>query len=244
MPFAEPPEACAPEPTPEPEIEGGGGTTFAAEREPPPVFELPKPEDAPPTEGGGGITLAFREMPCPPFGDVRELPAAALAETLGGGGTTSCVPKSLPIMVLTKEPLAAVEGGGGIILGAEEGMPPLSSRRKSRSADVVGGGATTEGAGMLSFAMRAFSRSGADAGGGTTATLFICTREGETACVTSDGAGPMIRPFSEGASRACSRDTRVEAGAIIVAPSEGALRLPLPATFGAGPMIEGSSRGA
>jgi hypothetical protein len=187
-----------------PEIDGGGGITLDAPKEDPRPFadEVPVPEDAPPTEGGGGITLALSDVPCPPFGDVRELPAAALAETLGGGGTTSCVPKILPMMVLTKDPLAACVGGGGITFGADDGMPPLSRRRRSRSADGEGGGATTEGAGMLSFATRAFSFSGAETGGGITAALFICTREGETACVTSDGAGAMMRPFSDGASRA------------------------------------------
>ncbi len=199
-------EPCRPPDCPKdvplpPCTEGGGGTTFAADGECP-AGELPKPEGAPPTEGGGGITLALSEVPCPPFGDVRELPAAALAETFGGGGTTSCVPNSFPIIVLTKEPLTACVGGGGITFGAEEVTPPLSRRRRSGSEFADGGGATTDGAGMLSFATRAFWRSGAETGGGTTATLSICTREGETECVISEGAGPMIRPFNDGPIRA------------------------------------------
>jgi hypothetical protein len=191
----------APNDVPLPPTAGGGGTTLDVDCGRP-LAELPKPEAALPTEGGGGITLALSEVPCPPLGDVRELPAPALAATLGGGGTTSCVPKSLPMIVLTKDPLAACVGGGGIIFGADEGMPPLSRRRRLLSEFADGGGATTDGAGMLSLAMRPLSRSGAETGGGTTATLFICTREGETACATSDGAGPTIVPFSDGAERA------------------------------------------
>jgi hypothetical protein len=140
-------------------------------------------------------------VPCPPLGDVRELPPAALEETFGGGGTTSCVPKSLPMIELTNEPLAACVGGGGITCGAEDGTPPLSSLRISRSFEADGGGATTEGDGKFSFAVRVLSRSGAETGGGTT-ILFICTREGETSCVTSEGAGVITRPLSDGADRA------------------------------------------
>ena len=128
-------------------------------------------------EGGGGITLALSDVPDPPL-DVRDVPAALAEETEGGGGTTSCVPKSFPMMELTMDPLAEGVGGGGITLGAEERTPPLSRRRRSwLSAE--GGGATTDGAGRLSLATREESRSGADTGGGTTA-VFICTREGET----------------------------------------------------------------
>lgn len=54
---------------------------------------------------------------------------------------------------------------------------------------------------MLSRAVREDSRSGAETGGGTTATLFICTREGETSWVTADGAGAMTLPLRSGAER-------------------------------------------
>jgi hypothetical protein len=46
-------------------------------------------------------------------------------------------------------------------------------------ASAEGGGAMTEGAGKFSFACNPASLSGAETGGGTTATLFICTREGD-----------------------------------------------------------------
>lgn len=146
------------------------------------------------------MTFALSETPCPPA-VVRAFPAALEEETFGGGGTTSCVPKSFPMMLLTKEPLGAAVGGGGTTLGAVERMPPLSSRRKSRAESAEGGGAITDGAGMLSFAVRCMSRSGAETGGGTTAELFICTRDGETSRVTADGAGAITVPLRAGAER-------------------------------------------
>jgi hypothetical protein len=129
---------------------------------------------------------------------VRDVPAEEALETFGGGGTTSCVPKSLPIIELTKEPLAAGVGGGGTTF-AEVRTPPLSNRRRSEFAE--GGGATTDGAGMLSFAILPDSCSGAETGGGTTEMSFICAREAENSCVTSDGAGAITLPLRAGAER-------------------------------------------
>ena len=167
-----------------------------------------RPEDEPlrfglepPTEGGGGMTLALSEVPDPPE-ELREVPAALDGETLGGGGTTSWVPKSFPMMLLTRDPLAAWVGGGGTTVGAEERTPPLSRRRKSRGESAEGGGATTDGAGILSLAVREDSRSGAETGGGTTATLFICTRDEDTSRLTEEGAGAITVPLRTGAERA------------------------------------------
>jgi hypothetical protein len=87
-------------------------------------------------------------------------------------------------------------------VGAEERTPPLSSRRKSRDESAEGGGAMTEGAGRFSFAARAVSRTGAETGGGTTATLFICTRGGETSRAIEEGAGAIMLPLRAGAERA------------------------------------------
>src|ERR1700678_25722 len=147
------------------------------------------------------MTFAASELP-DPAEELREVPATAESETLGGGGTTSCVPKSFPTRLLRMDPLAACVGGGGITLGAEERMPPLSRRRRSRGESAEGGGAMTDGAGILSLAVRAESRSGAETGGGTTATLFICTGERETSRVTEDGAGAITLPLRVGAERA------------------------------------------
>jgi hypothetical protein len=143
--------------------------------------------------------LLANDVPAPPEA-LRGVPE----DTLGGGGTTSCVPKSFPIMLLTSEPPAAGVGGGGTTVLEASGIPPappLSSRRRSCSESAEGGGAMTEGAGKLSFAFRELSRSGAETGGGTTATLFICTRVGETSRPTA-GAGGITLALSAGADRA------------------------------------------
>jgi hypothetical protein len=52
------------------------------------------------------MTLVASDVPEPPA-ELRDVPAALEEETDGGGGTTSCVPKSLPMMLLTNDPLAA-----------------------------------------------------------------------------------------------------------------------------------------
>lgn len=98
-------------------IFGGGGTIFA-------FSEAPRIPEGPPladAAGGGGITLPAR-VPV-----VRE-PAGG---TLGGGGTTSCVPKIFPMRPLTKDVLPAGVGGGGTTVGEVAPLPPASSRRKS-----------------------------------------------------------------------------------------------------------------
>ena len=102
----------------------------------------------------------------------------------------------------------------------------------------------TEGEGMLSFAVRAASRSGAETGGGTTATLFICTLEGETSWPTAVGAGCITVPVSAGVERAWSREMRVEAGPITFAFKEGTANVRSRVTLGAGAMMPASSLGA
>jgi hypothetical protein len=111
---------------------------------------------------------------------LRAVPDVPPDETVGGGGTTSWVPKSLPITLLTNDPLPADVGGGGTTVLEESAVLPLSRRRRSCVESAEGGGATTEGGGRLSFELRAVSRSGAETGGGTTAMLFIWMRVGET----------------------------------------------------------------
>jgi hypothetical protein len=147
-----------------------------------------------------------------------------LPDTVGGGGTISCVPKIFPMRLLkvdvVADPLAGVGGGGTTVL--EGSMLPLSKRRRSRVESGEGGGAMTEGAGRLSFAVREVSRSGAETGGGTTATLFICTREGETSRLTGFGAGGTTLLPRAGAARGWSRETRAVAGAMMLGFKAGA----------------------
>jgi len=192
--------------------------------------ELALPE--PPADGGGGITL-LASPPAVPFG-LREVPGAPPEVTFGGGGTTSCVPKSFPMMLLTNEVLFVAVGGGGTIVCDVSGAPPLSSLRNSRVLSAEGGGAITDGAGMLSFAVRSLSRSGAEIGGGMTAVLFICTRDGDTSRLADVGAGGIMLPCRSGVERPRSRETRLGAGATTFEFSAGAVSVRSRDTFGAG----------
>jgi len=172
-------------------------------------------------DGGGGTTLAPSPPPDPPAGFLA-VPAAVPEATVGGGGTTSWVPKSFPMTLLTNEPLPAGVGGGGTTVREGSAALPLSRRRKSRVESAEGGGAITEGAGKLSSALRELSRSGEETGGGTTARLFICTREGETSRPMAAGAGGITLALSAGVERVWSWEMRVDAGPITFGFKEGA----------------------
>lgn len=145
--------------------------------------------------------------------------------------------------VLTNDPLLVGVGGGGTT-AFDGSVLPLSRRLRSWTESAEGGGATTDGAGRLSFAVRELSRSGADTGGGTTATLFICTRVGATSLPTVAGAGGITLALSAGAGRALSPETRVDAGAITLGVRDGAASVRSRETRGAGAMMLGSSAGA
>jgi hypothetical protein len=80
-------------------------------------------------------------------------------------------------MLLRNDPLLACVGGGGTTVRAESGVLPLARRRMSRETSADGGGAITEGEGRESLGSRELARSGEEIGGGTTATLAICTGE-------------------------------------------------------------------
>jgi hypothetical protein len=147
-------------------------------------------------------------------------------------------------MLVINDPLLACVGGGGTILGEDDPMLPLSSRRNSRAESVEGGGATTDGAGKLSFEFRAVSRSGEETGGGTTETLFIRTRDGETSRLIDAGAGGITLALSAGVERAASRETCVEAGPMMLALSAGAAEVCSRETFGAGAMMFAFNEGA
>jgi hypothetical protein len=184
-------------------------------------------------------------LPSDPPGalELRPVPDPLPGETFGGGGTTSCVPKNLPMMLLSIELLAGVVGGGGTT-AVDTAPAPLSSRRRSRAESADGGGAMTEGAGRLSFALRPDSRSGAETGGGTTATSFIWTRDGETSRPAAAGAGGMTLALKAGVERARSRETLADAGPITFAFKDGAERVRSRETLAAGAMMLGSRAGA
>jgi hypothetical protein len=124
-------------------------------------FPFGFPAAAESIDGAGGTTLLASDG-APPV-------VAGFEFTKGGGGTTSCVPKILPIMLLISEPLPDCEGGGGTTERAVSGRFPPESRRMSEDRSAEGGGATTAGAGNESFAFLVPALSGAETGGGTTA---------------------------------------------------------------------------
>src|SRR5215471_14175919 len=183
--------------------EGGGATTF----EPREVLSpLRFPRGFPLgsfafTEGGGGTTLLLSDRALPP--------PVSLAFTAGGGGTTSCVPKILPIRLLISDPLPDCGGGGTTVL-AESGTLPAARRRMSEEISAEGGGATTEGAGMLSLGLRTLARSGAETGGGTTLASMVRIGAEEIWRLTAPGAGGITLPARVGLER---KGSRGEAGA-------------------------------
>ena len=85
----------------------------------------------PRADGGGGITLAVSAEFDPPeaLRDVEETPSE---ETFGGGGATSCVPKSFPTMLLRSDPLAVCVGGENYSAPRASGAVSGTSSRGER----------------------------------------------------------------------------------------------------------------
>ena len=108
---------------------------------------------------------------------------------------------------------------------------------------VEGGGATTPGAGMFSLAVRLVARSGAETGGGTTATFDICTGELVISRLTAPGAGGITLAASAGDEREVSEATD-GAGATTFGVNAGADAERSRATRGAGAITVGASDGA
>ena len=132
------------------------------------------------------------------------------------------------------KPPPATCAGGGITAFEGSGKPPLASECRSREISVDGGGAITDGAGRLSLGSRTDSRSGAETGGGTTATLAICTGAREPSRLTAGGAGGMILPSKAGAERALSWETLPGAGGTMPDVRAGAMSARSPETLGDG----------
>jgi len=256
------PPPVSPEPPPTPGNEGGGGTTLAAPKEgafEAEVVSVPVPPEMP-LVGGGAMTLEPRGVPTPlrlPLGSPRSAftlggggttcAASAGADLLpleltdGGGGTTSLEPKILPIKLLTNDPLVGCVGGGGTTALDGSGIAEPDSLRESSGTLAEGGGAIT-GAGRFSFAVREFTRSGAEAGGGTIATFAVCTGERVSRLITF-GAGGITLELSAGAVREPLEET-VGAGATIEVWMVGTLRMCSRETLGAGGMTDDPSAGA
>lgn len=113
----------------------------------------------------------------------------------------------------------------------------------SCETSLEGGGAITEGAGRVNFEFLLVARSGAETGGGTTATLVICTGALESSRLTALGAGAITLALSTGAERFRSRVT-LGAGATTLAVNEGATSVRSRETFGAGGITAVPSAGA
>jgi hypothetical protein len=146
------------------------------------------------TAGGGGTTFTASDVPVPPV--------VPVVLTLGGGGTTSVAPKIFPIRLLMNDPLPACVGGGGTTPFEGSGTLPLARRRMSCETSADGGGAMTEGAGITSWGVLVVERSGAETGGGTTATLLICTGALESSRLIPPGAGGITLVDKAGVERA------------------------------------------
>jgi len=153
------------------------------------------------------------------------------------------VPKILPTRLLIKPPLPDGVGGGGTTDLDGSATLPDASRCKSRDMSADGGGAITEGAGIVSFAVREVSRSGEETGGGTTATFVICTGDREICGLTALGAGGITVPANAGALRARSGAT-LGAGAMTLESNFGATRVCSRETLGAGGMTAAVNEGA
>ena len=153
------------------------------------------------TLGGGGTTC----------GASAGAVLLVLESTDGGGGTTSLEPKIFPIRLLTNDPVLDCVGGGGTTAFDGSGIAEPAVLRVSSATFAEGGGAIT-GAGRFSFAGREFTRSGAEAGGGTTATFAACIGDRETSLAPTFGAGAITVEVRAGAERE-SADETLGAGA-------------------------------
>jgi hypothetical protein len=124
--------------------------------------------------------------------------------------------------VLTIDPLPLAVGGGGTTLLGAPVVLPLANRRRSRELSVEGGGATTDGAGSVNVEFLTLSLSGADTGGGTTATLSIRICDRATSGPAAAGAGGITLPAIAGAERERLCETFEGAGAITLELRAGA----------------------
>src|SRR5689334_2528909 len=96
---------------------------------------------------------------------------------------------------------------------------------------------------MLSLGLRVVVRSGAETGGGTTATFAICTGELDSSRLTAPGAGGITLAARAGVERELSR-FKLGAGATTAGLKDGAVRVRLREAVGAGGITAGTRAGA
>jgi len=227
---------------------GGGGTTLPAAELPfppsTPENALLKLESNPDSACTGGAIAVPVPTIAPAFGLDDPPPPAADACT--GGGTTLALPTNPAVDRLSPVPpgleLPTCTGGGTtLVCRFIASLPP----RVPTPWDNCAGGATTAGAGNVSFADKFVSRSGAETGGGTTSILLatVTLAANGSRCNPEGGGGTTV-VVSAGAVRVVPCET-CGGGAIIVAVNAGVdLELPC-ATCGAGGItLAGASDGA
>src|ERR1700688_3769212 len=157
-----------------------------------------------------------------------------------GGGTTCGL--NGPVPFLDSDPPAS-DGGGGTGFARKSPDAVLPQLLRSRLT-CEGGGATTTGAGSVSFELDVASRRGAETAGATTSTVCVSgTRELARSRWASRGAGAITVGASGSADCILSRATLgvVGVGGMMALFSAGAARLLLRETSGAGAMTFVSS---
>jgi hypothetical protein len=96
---------------------------------------------------------------------------------------------------------------------------------------------------MLSLGLRVVVRSGAETGGGTTATFAICTGELDSSRLTAPGAGGITLAARVGVERELPR-FKLGAGATTAGLKDGAVRVRSREAVGAGGITAGTRAGA
>src|SRR5262249_19037955 len=169
---------------------------------------------------GGGTTFFL-----PTIAPAEGLPNTAAPFPACTGGTTFVLPTNPPTERLSGCAVATCTGGGiTLVFRSTDPEPP---RVPISRVTCDGGGATTAGAGKLSFALKLVSRSGVETGGGiTSAFLSIGHLAGNGSRCSPLGGGGTTVAASDGATRVEPCATDGGGGITFAAGKDGALREP------------------
>src|SRR5215831_192756 len=231
-------DTTTPDPAALPPVLGGGPTATPRSSGPPdPAPLLPRPLPLspvpPPRLGGGGTTALDPRIAPAPRSPVFPPPPSPVPDAFTGGATT-CGVQSPPAFPRDEAPNPAGVGGGGTGFGRTSPIAVLPQLFRSRLT-CDGGGATTDGAGIESFAIEVRSRCGAETGGAT--TFVGCVegiRELARSRAVSLGDGATTEGFSGNAFRILSRATSGAGATTVDELKSGVLREFAFATSGAG----------
>src|SRR5579862_2889815 len=161
-------ETTTPDALPLPVLVGGAVAKPASKAPPSPAPRFPRPwpvSEPPESAGVGGTTEADMVVPVPPATDRGAEPAPNCTV----GGTIDVLPRPTTFCRATAV-FPTCTAGGTIWFCKSPGPKP--GPVLATSAAMVGGGATTLGAGNASLGFEFVVCSGADTGGGTTCTAF------------------------------------------------------------------------